>query len=72
MGKTPRLMSLLFGRKCIDPTRADNEHRTLLLLAAENGRDGAAKLLLERGDVCSERADNLGRAPLSWDDPELG
>jgi len=65
-GKTLQVMSLLLGRKYIDPDRPDYRGQTPLSWAAENGCNAAVKLLLEREDVSPDRPDVFGRAPLSW------
>ena len=62
----PEVMSLLLGRKYVNPDRPDNYGQTPLSWAAENGCDGVVKLLLEREDVNPDMPDNRGRTPLSW------
>ena len=63
---TPQVMSLLFGRKYVNPDRPDNHGQTPLGQAARKGHEGVVKLLLEREDVNPDRPDNHGRTPLSW------
>jgi len=65
-GKTPQVMSLLFGRKYVNPDRSDDRGQTPLSWAAWSGHDGVVKLLLGRGEVRPDRPDNTGRTPLSW------
>ena len=62
---TPQAMSLLFGRKYINPDRPDHYGQTPLSWAAEYGHDRAVRLLLGREDVSPDRPDNYGRTPLS-------
>jgi len=64
-GKTQQVMSLLFGRKYVNPDRRGNDGRTPLSWAARNGHDGVVKLLSEREDVNLNWPDNSGRTPLS-------
>ena len=64
--KTPQVMSVLFRRGCAHPDRPDNHGRTPLSWAAEGGREGVVKLLLERKDVTPDGPDNSGRTPLWW------
>ena len=59
----PQVMSLLFGRKYVNPERPENGSRTPLSWAARSGHDGAAKVLLAREDVSPDRPDNSGRTP---------
>ena len=63
---TPQVMSLLFGRKYVNPDRPDNNGRTPLSWAAYYEREGVVKLLLEREDVNPNKPDNDGRTPLLW------
>ena len=63
---TPQVMSLLFGRKFVNPNRPDSHGRTPLSWAAKKGRDEVVKLLLKREDVSPDRPDNDDRTPLSW------
>jgi len=65
-GNTWRVMSLLFGKKYINPDRPDHFGKTPLSLAARNGHDGIVKLLLGREDVSPDRPDHNGQSPLSW------
>ena len=65
-GKTLQAMSLLFGRKYINPNRPDDGGRTPLSWAAGSGHAGAVKLLLEREDVSPDRSDKSSQSPLSW------
>ena len=62
---TRRVMSLLFGRKYINPDRPDDCGQTTLLWAARNGHGGIVKLLLEREDLNPDRPNNRGQTPLS-------
>ena len=62
---TPQVMSLLFGRKYVNPDRPDNEGHTPLSWAVVHGREGIVKLLLERKDVSPNKPDKHGRTPLS-------
>jgi len=64
--KTPQVMSVLFGRKHVDPDRSDNDGRTPLSWAAEAGDEAVVELLLKRKDVNPDRPDNYGQTPLSW------
>ena len=63
---TWRVMSLLFGKKYINPDGPDDRGQAPLSWAARNGHGGIVKLLLERGGVTPDRLDNYGRTPLSW------
>ena len=63
---TPQAMSLLFGRKYINPDRPDHYGQTPLSWAAWGGHDGVVKLLLAREDVSPDRPHNGGQTPLSW------
>ena len=65
-GKAPRIMSLLFGRKYINPDRPDCSGQTPLSWAARTGNGGVVELLLRREDVSPDRPDNSGQTPLSW------
>ena len=58
-------MSLLFGRKYVNPDRPDCYDRTPLSRAAGNGCEGVLKLLLEREDVSPDIPDICGQTPLS-------
>jgi len=62
----PGVMSILLGRKYVNPDGPDDVGRSPLSWAAENGHDGVVKLLLKRKDVSPERPDRDGRTPLSW------
>ena len=64
--RTEQVMSLLFGRRYVDPNRADNDGRTPLSWAAGNGHAGAVKVLLEQKDVSLDTPDNHGQTPLWW------
>jgi len=64
--KAPQVMSVLFGRKYVNPDKPGSDGRTPLSWAAWNGSDGVVKLLLGRGDVSPDRPDNDGQTPLSW------
>ena len=58
---------MLLERNGVDPDRADEWRRTPLSLAAENGREGIARILVERNDVNLNIVDTeYGRTPLSW------
>jgi len=63
---TPQAMSLLFGRKYINPDRPDHYGKTPLSRAAESGNDAVVRLLLGREDVSPDRPDNYGKTPLAW------
>jgi len=65
LGKTQRVMGVLFGRKYVNPDRPDNYGRTPLSWAARYGRDESVGLLLEREGVSPDRPDNDGQTPLS-------
>ena len=65
-GKRPQVMSLLFGKKYVNPDRPDGGGRTPLSRAAENGYDGVVKLLLGREEVSPDNPDSCGLTPLSW------
>ena len=61
----PEVMGALFGKKYVNLNKPDNYGQTPLSRAAENGHDGAVKLLLEREDVSPNKPDDRGRTPLS-------
>jgi len=63
-GKTPRVVNMVRGRKYVDPNRPDKYGQTAILLAAEEGHEGAVKLLLGRKDVKPDTAGEYGRIPL--------
>jgi len=63
---TPQVMSLLFGRRYINPDRPDKDGQTPLSQAAGNGHYRVVKLLLERGDVSPDKPETRhGQTPLS-------
>ena len=64
-GKIFEVLSLLFGRKYVNPDKSDRSGQTPLLWAARTGHEGVVKLLLGRGDVNPNRQDNYKRTPLS-------
>ena len=64
-GKIFQVLSLLFGRKYVNPDQLDRSGQTPLLWAARTGHDRVVKLLLGRGDVNPNRQDNYKRTPLS-------
>ena len=64
--KTPRVMSILFRRKYVNPDSPDGDGQTPLSWAARNGHDRVVKLLLGRKDVTPDRPDGYGRTPLLW------
>ena len=59
------VISLLFGRKYVNPNRPDYLGQTPVSRAAQNGHEGVVRLLLEREDVTPDKLDNNGRTPLS-------
>ena len=63
---TPQAMSLLFGRKYINPDNLDRYGRTPLSRATKGGHDGVVRLLLGREDVSPDRLDSDGQTLLSW------
>jgi len=66
LGKTRQVVSVLFGRKYVNPDKPDAHGETPLVWAAKCGHDGVVKLLLGREDVTPDRQDNNGQTPLSW------
>ena len=64
-GKTPQVMSVLFGRKCINPDEPDNGGRTPLLWAACGGYCGVVNLLLTQEGISPDKPDHGGQTPLS-------
>ena len=63
---TPQVMSLLFGRKYVNPDRPDEFGFTPLTWAARGGHEGVVKLLLEQEDVNPNKPDDDCGTPLSW------
>jgi len=61
---TPQVMSLLFGRKYVNPDKPDKFGQTPLSWAAVNGHAGVVNLLLQRDDVSPDKPDKLGQTPL--------
>ena len=70
-GKTPRVVNMVRGRRCVDPNRPDKYGQTAILLATEAGREEVVKLLLGRKDVKPDATDGYGRTPL-WYASGLG
>ena len=64
--KAPQRLSVLLGRKYINPDRPDNYGETPISWAARNGQDGVVQLLLEQEDAIPDRPDYGGQTPLSW------
>jgi len=64
-GKTPQVMSAVFGKKYVNPDRPDKGGQSPLWWAARNGHDRVVELLLGREDVSPDRPDNYGQTPLS-------
>jgi len=60
-----QVVSLLFGRKYVNPDRPDKDGRTPLWWAVWSKYNGVVKLLLGREEVTPDRPDNYGRTPLS-------
>jgi len=60
-----QVVSLLFGRKHVDPDKPDNDGRTPLWWAVWSEHGDVVRLLLGRQDVSPDRPDNYGRTPLS-------
>jgi len=60
----PQVMSVLFGRRYVNPDRPDHCGLTPLGWAVPNGPDGVVRLLLGRKDVNPNRPDNYGTTPL--------
>ena len=63
-GKTAQVLSVLLGRKYVNPNRQDDSGKTPLLRAAENGHDGVVELLLGREGVSPDIPGNRGQTPL--------
>ena len=64
--KTPQVMSLLFGRRYVNPDRPGKDGQTPLSQAAGNGHYGVVKLLLEQGNVSPDKPETRhGQTPLS-------
>ena len=59
---------MLLQRKDVNPDHICSKYgRTPLLMAAQNGHEGAVKMLLERKDVNPDQADTEhGQTPLIW------
>jgi len=64
-GKTQQVLSVLFGRKYVNPDSRGKGGQTPLSLAARNGYDGVVRLLLEREGVSPNSRDNDGQTLLS-------
>jgi len=64
-GKTAQVISVLSGRKYVNPNRQDDGGRTPLFWAAENGHEGAVELLLGLAAVSPDLPGNSGQTPLS-------
>jgi len=64
--RAPEVMSVLFGRKYVNPDRPDDDGRTALSWAACNGHSGVMKLLLGRKDVSPDRPNKDGETPFLW------
>ena len=64
--KTPRVMGLLFGERYVNPDSPSKYGRTPLSWAAENGCEGAVKLLLRWKDVNPDGPCKSGWTPLWW------
>jgi len=60
----PEVMSIIFGRKYVNPDRPDNGGQTPLWWAVCNGHYGVVKLLLKREDVNPDRPHINGESPL--------
>ncbi|KFZ08626.1 hypothetical protein V502_09249 [Pseudogymnoascus sp. VKM F-4520 (FW-2644)] len=60
------IVKLLIKRDDVAVDSKDNEGRTPLSLAAEDGYEAVVKLLIKRDDVVVDSKDNRGRTPLSW------
>jgi len=65
-GRIRQVVSVLLGKKCVNPDKPDGHGETPLVWAAKGGHDGVVELLLEREEVSPDRPDNDGQTPLSW------
>ena len=63
-GKTPRVLNVARGRRCVDPNRPNRYGQTPILLAAQEGHAEVVKLLLRRKDIKCDKPANSGRTPL--------
>ena len=63
-GKTPRVLKVVRGRRYVNPNWPDKYGQTPIMLATEEGHEGAVKLLLGRKDVKSDKRDSDGRTLL--------
>ena len=57
-------MKILLGREEVNPDRPNNNRRTPLSYAAEDGHEGVVKILLGREEVNPDKPDNNGGTPL--------
>jgi len=63
-GKALPVIDVVRGRRYVNPNKPDKYGQTPILLAAEDGHQGVAKLLLGMRDVNPDAADGYGSTPL--------
>ena len=65
-GRIRQVVSVLLGKKCVNPDKPDGHSETPLVWAAKGGHHRVVELLLGREEVSPDRPDNDGQTPLMW------